>query len=304
MVRIAQSRSKPRPAAVCVMLLLFSPFAAAEEFTLKAMSFNIRTGTAEDGPDAWELRKDMVAQAIRDYAPDVVGTQETNDFQAEYLGEALPEYAQFGMGRDSEDKGERMEVFYRKDKLHPVETGHFWLSNAPDVPATRSWRSSLNRMVTWAKFYHHESRAMVYFFNTHFDHRSEEARQGSAKLLRARVEALDPEFPVIVLGDFNSIAESSVPYKTLTGGRLNDARMKAAEVAGPEGTGSSFRPEEREEIPRIDWVLYDGPLDVLKFETIDRNVDGRYPSDHFPVVATFSWTVDEAMQERLRAGTR
>lgn len=304
MVPKAMIQSNLFRAVAAVMMSATFLSAQAEEFTITAMSFNIRTGTADDGPDAWDLRKEMVADVIRDYAPDVVGTQETVDFQADYLGEALPDYARFGMGRDSRNQGERMEVFYRKDTLHPVETGHFWLSETPDVPATRSWRTSLNRMVTWAKFYHHESKALLYVFNTHFDHRSPEAREESAKLLRERVEAVDKDFPVIVLGDFNAIAETSEPYERLVGGRIKDARLEAREKVGPEGTGSSFRPEGRSLIPRIDWILYAGPLQPVRFETIDRNVDGRYPSDHYPIVATFTWTVDEAMQARLRSGTR
>lgn len=287
-----------------LVVLSFSVFASAEEYAFTAMSFNIRYGAADDGPNSWEHRKELVADVIRDYAPDVAGTQETLDFQAEYLGEMLPDYDHFGMGRDTRNQGERMELFYRRDSLHPVETGHFWLSKTPDVPATRSWRSSLNRMVTWAKFYHFDSKALIYVFNTHFDHRSAEARAESAALLRERVEALDPAFPVVVLGDFNAIAESGRPYETLLEGRLRDARLQARDVTGPEGTGSGFQPEGRSVIPRIDWILYAGPLEPVRFETIDRSADGRYPSDHYPIVATFTWTVDEAMQARLRSGTR
>jgi endonuclease/exonuclease/phosphatase family metal-dependent hydrolase len=145
---------------------------------------------------------------------------------------------------------------------------------------------------------------MIYVFNTHFDHRSAESRAESAKLLRKRVKAIDPAFPVIVVGDFNAMAETAGPYETLTGGRLKDARLDATEVVGPAGTGSGFNPEGRSTIPRIDWILYHGPLEPARFETIDRNKDGRYPSDHFPIVATFTWTVDEEMQARLRSGTR
>ena len=304
MVPNTPRRSKILAVVSTAILAVFVPEVRADDFTLTAMSFNIRYGLADDGPDAWEHRKDLVVDVIRDYAPDIVGTQETLDFQAAYLGEYLPEYAHFGIGRDPENQGERMELYYRKDAMYPVETGHFWLSETPDVPGTRSWRTSLNRMVTWAKFYHNDSRAMFYVFNTHFDHRSPQAREESAKLLRQRIDAIDSDFPIIVLGDFNAVAASSEPYKNLVGGRVKDARLEAGERLGPEGTGSTFRPEERETIPRIDWILYSGPLAPTKFETIDQNVDGRYPSDHFPVMATFTWTVDEAMKARLRSGTR
>lgn len=40
------------------------------------MSFNLRFATAPDGEHRWECRQDLVHQAIRAFAPDVLGTQE------------------------------------------------------------------------------------------------------------------------------------------------------------------------------------------------------------------------------------
>jgi len=36
---------------------------------------------------------------------------------------------------------------------------------------------------------------------------------------------------------------------------------------------------------RIDWIFYRGAVKALESETIVRSQDGRYPSDHFPVLA-------------------
>ena len=35
---------------------------------------------------------------------------------------------------------------------------------------------------------------------------------------------------------------------------------------------------------RIDWILFAGTFTVLQHETITYNEEGRYPSDHFPVI--------------------
>ncbi|MEK7766989.1 MAG: endonuclease/exonuclease/phosphatase family protein [bacterium] len=43
---------------------------------LRIMSFNIRTALAQDGPHHWDLRKDLVVDAIRDANPDLLGIQE------------------------------------------------------------------------------------------------------------------------------------------------------------------------------------------------------------------------------------
>ena len=37
----------------------------------------------------------------------------------------------------------------------------------------------------------------------------------------------------------------------------------------------------------IDWILYKGNVDVLNYEKIDYNVNGKYPSDHKPIIAEF-----------------
>src|SRR5690625_6463078 len=55
------------------------------------MSYNIRYGTANDGPDHWDHRKESLTNEIAFYEPDFVGVQEALDFQMEYLKENLPD---------------------------------------------------------------------------------------------------------------------------------------------------------------------------------------------------------------------
>jgi len=43
---------------------------------LRVMSFNIRYGTANDGEDHWDKRKDFLVDVVRSEAPDVMGVQE------------------------------------------------------------------------------------------------------------------------------------------------------------------------------------------------------------------------------------
>ena len=53
--------------------------------TVRVMSFNIRYGAANDGANHWDQRKPLVVKAIQSFRPDILGTQETLDFQAEFL---------------------------------------------------------------------------------------------------------------------------------------------------------------------------------------------------------------------------
>lgn len=272
-----------RTTVIAILLCAISAPAPAET-PLVVMTFNIRYGTATDKENAWPQRKELVAAAIGQYDPDIVGTQECLDFQAEYLIEELPQYRWFGVGREADCGGEHMAVLYKKDTLAPIESGNFWLSDTPETPGTSSWNSACNRMVTWAKFYHLQTKAFFYCFNTHLDHQSEPARQGGARVLLSKLSSLATETPIIVTGDFNARAERSETYTILTEGGLIDTWNAAADRAGPVTTWSGFEAPEEGSNRRIDWILVRGPIAVLRCETVTFHRDGRYPSDHFPVV--------------------
>jgi endonuclease/exonuclease/phosphatase family metal-dependent hydrolase len=178
---------------------------------------------------------------------------------------------------------EHMGVFYKRARLRPVETGNFWLSETPDVPGSMSWDVSLPRMVTWGLFEIQGSGKRFYYFNTHFPHRKEDeaARLNCARVIAGRIEKLPKNVPFILTGDFNAPAGGEV-YKVFAGA-LEDAWVTAAKRSGPECTLSGFT--GRTTGPRIDWILYRGGWKALEAETVTKNDNGRYPSDHYPVFA-------------------
>lgn len=258
---------------------------AAGEVALNVMSFNVRYGTAMDGENSWPKRKDILVETIRQCAPDVLGVQECLAPQGEYIAKALPEYEWFGVGREADASGEMAAIFYRRDVLEPVEKGHFWLSLNPDEPGSRSWGSSCTRMVSWARFKHLKSGVLFQYYNTHFDHRSEEARCESALLLVDRTHDLPESLPVIITGDFNCPAEDCQAWRTFTTNKFKDAWVEAGKKVGPEVTFGNFGPPSDAKKSRIDWILFRGPIQVKETETVLFNRAGRYPSDHFPVLS-------------------
>lgn len=251
---------------------------------LTIMSFNVRYGSADDGDNHWNLRKDTVVNAIKSAAPDIIGMQECLDFQGNYVANALPEYAHFGVGREVNGGGERMEILFREELLAPIETGHFWLSETPNVPGSRSWNSANVRMVSWAKFYHRKDRVFFYYANTHFDHRSEDARAHAGIMLADWAKKTMANGPLIITGDFNSAAEDSSAWTTLTG-VMQDAWLATTNRVGPVVTWSAFSAPKEGETRRIDWVLLSPGIQSTRCETMIYNENGRYPSDHYPVSA-------------------
>lgn len=265
---------------------------AAADGDVRLMSFNIRYGTAPDGLNHWDRRKDFLVDTIRAFAPDLLGTQETLGFQRDFLAKQLAEFDQLGVGRDDgREAGEMMALFYRRDRFEKLEGGHFWLSETPDTIGSKSWDSSLPRMVTWVRLCDRKrpDATPLVFFNTHFDHRSPTARLESARLLRRRIASLAKDGPFLLTGDFNT-GEASPPYLALFGGErdqpspiIDSFRATHPDrAANSEGTFSSFQADALSG-PRIDWIGVSRDWEVVS-SAIDRTArDGRTPSDHFPV---------------------
>jgi endonuclease/exonuclease/phosphatase family metal-dependent hydrolase len=268
-----------------ILLAVLLGATAHAEVTLNVMSYNLRYGNAMDGENAWPKRKDILVRSIKQYDPDILGTQECLDFQAEYLVEQLEGYRRVGIDRDVTGTGESVSILYKHGPLLPVESGNFWLSETPDVPASKSWDTSLTRMATWVRFLHVPTGTFFYFFNTHFDHKGEEARAQSAGVIATRVEALPHALPVIVTGDFNALGGESRPWETFRERGFLDARVTSPEKLGPESTWCGFEAPKPEANKRIDWILYKGPIKANQFETVTYQEEGRYPSDHFAIVS-------------------
>ena len=257
---------------------------------VRVMSYNIRYGTANDGENHWDKRREFLLATIKAFAPDLLGTQETLGFQRDYLAEQLKAYDVLGVGRDDgQQKGEMTALYFKRDRFEKLDGGHFWLSETPDVAGSKSWDAALTRMVTWVKLRdRRQPKAKpLMFFNTHFDHRGQQARLESARLIRRRLAEAAKESRVIVTGDFNA-GEDSEPYRAFFGepdAPVRDTfRLAHPARTADEGTFSEFKAEAKTG-PRIDWIGASSEWQALKAE-IDRTArEGRTPSDHFAVYA-------------------
>ncbi len=249
------------------------------------MAFNIRLGVAKDGPNEWNLRRELVFQVFRDHQPDVVGVQEAWKFQIDQMLEALPGYAMLGRSRQSDPvEGEWCPIFYRKEKVEVLESGTFWLSDTPDVEGSKNWGNKIPRICTWAHMKEKGSEKTFYFFNTHFDHQSQDSRAKSAHLCLERIAQREATGdPVILLGDFNAGEENEA---TLT---LQKAMLDTFGELHPdvEDRGTFGGWKGRKDGKRIDYVYVGRNQWNVKEARIlhDHSADGRYPSDHYPVDA-------------------
>lgn len=260
---------------------------------IRVMTFNVRYDEPRDNANAWPNRKELVASMIRFHNADLVGVQEALKRQLEDLDTLLPEYSRVGVGRaDGKTGGEYSAILYRKTRFESLESSTFWLSETPNVPSP-GWDAAYPRIVTWAKFKDLKTGKIFFHFNTHFDHRGVRARKESARLLLNRISQTGGELPVVVTGDFN-FTESSEGYQLLTGKNsgesvssksvLRDTRYSSPH--GHHGPTSTFN-EFKALVPgmKIDYVFVKGSIRVIQHGVLSDTWDGRFPSDHLPVLA-------------------
>ena len=252
---------------------------------IKVMTFNVRYASAF-GANSWPKRRAGVVQVIREQKPDLIGTQEGLHHQLLIMDKDLPNYAWIGLGREGGNRGEFMAIFYQPDRLRPIEHKHFWLSDTPDVIVSASWGNTVKRMVTWVRFLDRKNNKEFYFWNTHFDHRSQPSRENSAQLINKKIAALKNDLPVILVGDFNASAQANRAYETLTkGGGFQDTFLTAKEKVNADwNTFNGFSKTQRGKL-RIDWVLTKGPVKVDRTEIVLYDKFKQFPSDHQPVTA-------------------
>jgi endonuclease/exonuclease/phosphatase family metal-dependent hydrolase len=258
---------------------------------LRVMTFNLRFDTPSDGPNAWPHRRDWVAALVRFHAPDVLGVQEALASMLADLDTRLPGFARLGVGRaDGRNGGEFSAILYRTDRLALLDSGTFWLSPTPEVAGSKGWDAAIERVATWARFRDRRTGCRYVHLNTHFDHIGEQARQESARLIRRRLAALADGLPVVVTGDLNA-DPGSVPFRiftrdTIAGGfaPLHDALVVSRDGHyGPISTWTAFKAIEPGR--RIDYVLVSSEIPVLQHGILPDSWDGRFPSDHLPVLA-------------------
>ncbi len=260
---------------------------------IKVMSFNIRLGTANDGDNHWEKRREMLFEVLRAENPDLIGVQEAFRFQLDQIMAAVPGYAVTGVAReDGKADGETSAILFRASRFHVSDAGTFWFSDTPETPGTRTWGNNYTRISSWARFIESDGSAF-WHYNLHLDHQSQPSRVNSTALLLERIEARPwPDEPVIVTGDFN-VGEDNAALTYLTGSAGSKGPfVDTFRVLHPDqtevGTFTAFE-FGRTTGDKIDYVLVEPETRVLEAEIVRTSRDGRYPSDHFPVTATIDW---------------
>lgn len=273
-----------------VILIFFSCYLSQgqQKNAVIIMTTNIRYANPNDGINIWDNRKDWLCNFINFTQADLIGGQEVIHKQLNDMAERLPLYSHIGIGRNGGTQGEYCPIFYKTDTFKLLDSDTFWLSKTPNQENSKGWDAALPRIVTWAKFKHKPTDKIMYFFNTHFDHKGKQARFQSAKLLMKKVKEIAGDHPLFITGDFN-FTPSVEAYDILTkdnpsGYIVQDGIQSAKLVYGPKYTTNGFNLEPDQSRDRIDYVFFKGDIGIEKHHTVDGQRGPRFISDHFPIV--------------------
>lgn len=256
---------------------------------LRIMSYNLRYDNPDDGENAWDNRKEQVANLIQFYEPVFLGTQEGLLHQIEYLEDELTRYSWIGVGRDDGTmSGEFSALFYDTSRVELIDGSEqtIWLSETPSEPS-KSWDAALPRILTYGKFRDLRTEEEFFVLNTHFDHIGDTARAKSAELIVNTINEITSGEPVILTGDFN-VTPDDDPYKVLTEKKsgLSDAyEISGLSHTGPHFTFEGFEVKSGSERRRIDFIFVNDEVKVKKHAIIPTFEEDFYPSDHLPVIA-------------------
>lgn len=253
---------------------------------MRVMTFNIKANYPFNIFNKWHKRAHLIYDVIEQYDCDIIGLQEvTNEMELD-LRKQLKDYHQIGMSRTKNFFMERNTVLIKK-KYQVLESKTFWLSKQPHKEGSSMWHSLFPRIYTKVLCQTRSRRKFV-VYNTHLDCLSPLARSYGLQIILGDIsdQQQKEKLPCILMGDFNATPRSRVMKKfDLEAFKVNG--LKAAQSIRPEiyyeSTMGYFTGKERGQ--HIDYIYASNEFEIWNVEIIKYNKEGKYPSDHYPVMA-------------------
>lgn len=247
------------------------------------MTCNIRFENPRDEENNWPNRKSLVAEIIEKRSPDFIGTQEGLQGQLLSLDELLPSYEMIANHRDWITDRMYPTIFLKKGRFNVLQSGDIWLSETPDVPASKSFDSAFPRLCTYAEVIDlKKDGTKLVLINCHLDHVLETTRENQISVLCEEIiKKFSKDIQLILVGDFNSAPNDTVRAKLknyfpelidpwLELNIPEECTFHKFDGIDPIGDKS-----------RIDWTLHSPSFKVISTESVKENDEGKYPSDHF-----------------------
>lgn len=253
---------------------------------MRIMTFNLRCDFILDINNRWSNRKDMVINIIKKYKPDIIGVQELTNVMHRELVDALEDYYVVGTPRSKKIFVERNDIFIARD-FHVEEYKTFWLSNTPQKISSSRWYSVFPRICTAAVI--RDNNGNKYrICNSHLDFLFTKSRVYEVRKILSFIENEEDKekLPTILMGDFNASPNSKV-IEEIRKYNYNNKKFVAVQDYKKEiynhTTMSRFK--GRSKGIHIDYIFVTDNLSIKSTEILTYNENGKYPSDHYPLIS-------------------
>jgi len=247
------------------------------------ISCNIRYDNPSDGDNSWHHRKELLTQTLLSHSPDIIATQEGRFDQLYELNSLLNDFEIIDTHRSWIKPRMYPSFFIRKNTFEIIGSGDIWLSETPKIAGSSSFNSTFPRLMTWLKIQPTHSLTPLTLINTHLDHINPETRLGQIEvLIKETTKILEMNSPLLIFGDFNDSPASLIRKKIE--GHFSHLQDSWKMFNSDEETSHHAFNGEFQNGSRIDWILVDNSLQVLSCQLDKTHLNGKYPTDHFPVV--------------------
>lgn len=257
---------------------------------IRVVSYNIRYDSEHDVEFPWVTRRSQVVKLLRFHAPDLFGLQEATPQQVDDIASDLGDlYRWLGEPRDGGSQGELTPLFYKVERFESSQGSTRWLSEEPLTPGSRGWDADVPRTVVSAKLVDRESRCALRVYNCHLDNVGRTAVKESVELLHSWVKSDRAEGEAFVLlGDLNFTPEDEL-YRRMCSFAKDAATTSRYLSYGPDYTyvGPGFDVTKQRGI-RYDYVFVSSSVAVDTYAVLTDSQEGRYHSDHLPLLADLS----------------
>lgn len=254
--------TKPQSAGDVQLLL-------AGESPFKVLSFNVRHDAAGD-PQTLDQRKGNIRQIIVDNNPDVFGVQEFSDDFFETWFRAQMATLGYGEYYSTAITTTPKAIFYKTARFTLQRSGTARLGASPII-----------NTATWVVLLDNITSNRYFISNSHWQFDSQPTRIANANALVALVNAQNTDnLPVIVFGDFNAQPGTTEISDLKNGLDVVDALGDSTgdlTFHGWDATGNS----------KLDWIMSDRSMGFTSWNVITTSYGGYWPSDHWPVIATY-----------------
>lgn len=259
---------------------------------IKVASFNLKHDSFLARKNAWQYRRDLISQLIRQSNAAIIGVQELIPSMRDDIMARLSDYYTIrGFGRNKNLEDEQAAILLKNGDTTICFDKMFWLSKHPEKLGSRAYYAVFPRICTVCEAYVRELDSRIRVFNTHFDHICGMARTLSVQIILQYMHELNQveKLPTILMGDMNAKPRSK-PIRILSENRHDYPDVHLTSI------WQNFSQEEicntyhgfrgRRKGSPIDYIFISDEF-ALEDAYIDQtSFDGRYPSDHYPLVAT------------------